>query len=309
MVQNIIAMLYDFDLTLSPHYMQKPIFEDPRFSANITQEAFWKANDLLITQQKDAGKRIHKDTAYLELIRRMVQPGQPLEGLTDTVLHELGSKITYFPGIPEFFDNIREDIESEPVYKQAEIKIEHYVVSTGLLAMIEGSAVAPYMEHIEACEFFYDSFLVPIGVSVALTHLQKTEVPFKINKGVYQNPSIDVNDSMPYELRRVPFKNMIYFGDGPSDVPCMSVIKSGGGYAFAVYDPNPTREGLKKNPGRNAFPLHRAGRVDFCVQANYHRGTDLYVSALNALSTIADRIVEEQEALLRKSTIKTPRHF
>ena len=307
MIQNIIAMVYDFDLTLTPEFMQRPIFDDLKFQ-KMKWEEFWQEVKKTTGEHAGKGKRFQDEAAYLHQMIRLAQKGQPLEGLTEKVLTELGDKIEFFPGIPEFFDNVKNDIESNEKYRQYKIKVEHYIASTGIADMIKGSKIAPYMEYISASEMFYDSEGMPVGVARLMTRTQKTEAIFEIHKGTMQNGEIDVNSYVPAEMRRVPLKNMIYFGDGPSDVPCMSIVKREGGFAFVVYDPNPKKEKYKENPAMNAFPLQRARRVDFCVPADYRKGTHLYVMATNALREIADRIVEENEEAFRHRMIKAPEH-
>jgi len=304
MQQNVIAMIYDFDRTLSPAYMEKPMFE--RFG--IDETGFWTTNGKLIADNEAKGIVVDKDTSYLHLITEMAKKGQPLEGLTRDLFQELGGEIEYFPGLPEFFKTVKTAIEEEDKYAQHGIKIEHYVVSTGLMDMMRGSIIAPYMEHMAGCEFFYDEENVPKGVARGITHTQKTQILFQINKGVHLMKDVDANTSIDHEFRRVPFQNMIFYGDGPSDVPCMSVIKRYGGTTFAVYEPDPQYEAFKEDPMRNAFDLLRAGRANFCLQANYNEGSDLYMTTIKVLKTIADRIVGERNKTLEQNMIASPGH-
>ncbi|OYT31728.1 haloacid dehalogenase-like hydrolase [Candidatus Woesearchaeota archaeon ex4484_78] len=302
MSQNIIAMIYDFDLTLSPEYMQKPLFEGNKFK--ITEQEFWKLKEELVKKHEEKGKNAEKDTAYLHLLIELSKQGKPLEGLTEKVLQEAGKKIKYYPGIPEFFNNIKDEIEKNPKYIMYGIKIEHYIVSAGLKEILRGSILANYVEQIDGCEFFYNEQGIPTGVARAVTNTQKTETIFKINKGVFKNKDIDVNTFIPDNLRRIPFQNMIYFGDGPSDVPCMSLIKSKGGFTFAVYNPNSEKE----NPAEKAYSLVRAGRANFCVQANYNKGSELYDLTKNVLIEISDKIITAHKTNLEQESIKPPEH-
>lgn len=301
MIQNVIAMIYDFDLTLSPHYMQKPLFK--RFEG-ITEGAFWKKKDQLVERHRKQGKHIQSDTAYLHQMVQMAQSGSPLEGLTEKLLQELGQEIEYYPGIPEFFSNVKKGIEEDEKYSHYGIKIEHYVVSTGLMDMLRGSSIAECLTYMDGCEFFYDEKGKPTGVAKAVSPSQKVETIFKINKGI----GIDVNAKIARELRRIPFTNMIYYGDGPSDVPVMSLIKKRGGFTFAVYNPNPAKAEYKNNPAHNAYPLLRTERAHFCLQADYREGTDLYVSTLNVLREISDNIIRPHEEAIKKGVVDPPKH-
>ena len=301
-MQPIIGMVYDFDITLSPHYMQRHMFE----AFGIREQEFWTKKDLLVEEQLGKGKLVQPDTAYLQLILNYAKPGNPLEGITETALRELGANIVLYPGIPEFFAKVSCLVAEDAVFSRYGVSIEHYVVSTGLAEMIRGSAIAPFMKHIEACEFFYDASGRPVGVSNAITHTQRTEALFKINKGSYHDPSIDVNANMPEECRRIPLNQIIYIGDGPSDVPCMSVVKRSGGINIGVYNPSPENPRFISDPPQNALALHRAKRTDFIFQADYREGSDLFVVVSSLLRDMARDIVENAQKAL--GLIPPPMH-
>lgn len=304
MAHNIIAMVYDFDLTLTPYYMQKPIFE--RF--NIKEKDFWKEKDKLVENYKKSGKDIHEDTAYLYHMIKQARSGGSLDGLTEKVLKELGGELEYFPGIPEFFSNIKKEIEDDSKYQHPKIKIEHYVVSSGLADMLRGSVISDHVDRIVGCEFFYNEEGVPDGVAHPVNSSEKVPNLYRIKKGVFQDSSIDVNASMPKELKRIPFPNMIYIGDGPSDVPALSTTGKGGGKRFAVYNPKPVYPKFKGDPTKDAFELIQAGRADFFVQADYREGTDLYIKITKVLRNIADKIIDAHEEAFKRSVIASPKH-
>lgn len=310
MIQNKIAMIYDFDLTLSPDYMQKPIFEDPIFKNKIKESDFWKAKDVVKKEEesKKKDKRIDSECAYLHNFVQMSQKGGPLEGLTVDILEEFGQKLEYFDGIPDFFTNIKQEIETVPKYAKNNIKIEHYIVSSGMADILRGSSIADHVDDMYGCEFFTDENGNLTGIAKAITFTQKTEAIFNINKGVGNFKGIDVNASLKPENRRIPLENMIYLGDGPSDVPCMSLLKQNGGSTVAVYNPNPTMEKYKANPAINAFPLNQAGRADHCCGADYTQGSDLYVILQNILYKISDKITNRIETKINEDLIKSPTH-
>jgi len=311
MVQNVIAMIYDCDLTLSPHYMQDPLFK--RF--NVDPPEFWEEKSKWAhALESEQGIRVQHDTIYLEYLIEQTKPGKPFAGLTRAVLREEGANIKFFPGIPDFFKSIKDFVESDPEYTRYGITVEHYVATTGLSEMLRGSAIAPHVTKMEACEFRYDENGVPNGVVFHMTHTQKTGVLFDINKGTYNNGEIDINSSIPESKRRVPFRNMMYFGDGPSDVPCMSVLKKNGGakkdggFTFAVFNANPTNPNYVKDPAVNAMKLFQQERVDFVAAADYQKGSNLYQLTQSGLRIIANRIVREIEEDLRGSIRAPPGH-
>lgn len=304
MIQNIIAMVYDFDLTLSPNYIQQPIFN----KFNIKENEFWAEKEKVKKQYEDAGQQVQDETVYLNMLIEKARQGGPMGGLTRQVLKELGDSTELFPGLPEFFNEIKKIIEEDEKYKQREIKIEHYIASTGLLEMLRGSKIAKYMTFIEGCEFFYDGQERPTGILRVMSHTEKTAALFRINKGVYTKGGPDVNSSIDDNVRRIPFRNILYFGDGPSDVPAMSVTKKYGGHTFAVYNPNTKNPNFKRNPAENALNLKESGRADHCFSADYRKESDLHTIVLATLRKIADRIVDEADFLKKHGVISPPAH-
>lgn len=332
MVQNVIAMVYDCDLTLSPHYMQDPLFK--RFG--VDSRKFWTDKDVWADNLRADGISVQQDTIYLDYLLENIGPDKMFNGLTRQVLREEGANIKFYPGIPEFFPAIKEFVESNEAYSRYGITVEHYVASTGIREMLLGSAIAPHITSVEmrdkaghvmkndgkivkmvcvdACDFRYDENGVPKSVVFHMTHTQKTAVLFDINKGIYQDPKIDINAFVPESKRRVPFKNMMYFGDGPSDVPCMSVLKKArgdkmdGGFNFAVFNQNPANPDYAKDPAVNAMKLRLQDRADFIAGADYRVGSTLYQLVQSALKIMADRIVREMELDLKGSIRAPPGH-
>lgn len=306
--QNVIAVIWDFDRTLSPHYMQKPIFEH----YGIDEDAFWKESNALCGYYAKAGIEVQSDTAYLGHMLSYVKQGL-MPDLTNDKLKELGARIEFFPGIPEIFDRLK-DVLNEPAYQEGDLKLENYIVSTGLDAMIRGSKIADKVDGIWASVFIEvpaapnadlsgDPASGPISqIAGFLDNTTKTRAIFEINKGVNKTDSISVNDSIPEEDRRVPFRNMIYIADGPSDVPSFSVIRKHGGLAYAVYD-DKSHDQFSK-----AIDLRESDRVDDYGEANYEEfsKTDKWLQL--KVRQIATKIMDERKRVTDSRVRKGPNH-
>lgn len=319
--QNVIALVWDFDKTLIPGYMQDPIFE----AYGIDAPTFWREVNALPAYFQRIGVRVHPDHAYLNHLLTYVHHGR-MPGLTNAKLRELGGKIRFHPGLPEAFQQLRDVLEAVPDARRFELKLEHYIVSTGLREMVEGSAIRPYVDGIWASEFIesppppgFDpdatvdldaprspSLFEVQGISqiaVAYDNTSKTRALFEINKGSNRNPSIDVNAKMRAEDRRVPFPHMIYIADGPSDVPAFSVMQQFGGTAYAVYDPA-TPLSLEQ-----VDRLRRDHRIDHFGPADYRPESPTFQWLALQIRRIAQSIVDAQKALLRDRVGLAPRHL
>lgn len=307
-LHNVIAIIWDFDRTLSPHYMQRPVFE----AYGISEEAFWAEVKSLPAYYSRAGIQIDAETAYLGHLLSYVRGGR-MPDLTNQRLRELGRGIELFPGVPECFAALRR-VVSQPEYKSADLRVEHYIVSTGLKALIEGTPVAKQVNDIWACEFIEspaapDADLAGTPDSAAISQIAsildnttKTRAIFEINKGVNASDSISVNDSIPYEQRRVPFEHMIYIADGPSDVPSFSVVRRHGGLAFAVYDPN------ERSHYKQAMTLRESERVDHFGPADYRPESETMKWLEVKVEGIAQRILGQRRSATERSVRRAPSH-
>jgi hypothetical protein len=219
-LQNIIACIWDFDKTLSPGYMQAPIFELYKVDYKVDPKKFWKeVEELPNYYKKDGLDLISTDTLYLNHILTYARQGT-FKGLNNAGLRKLGSKIEFYEGLPDFFNKIKHFAATNPEYVQHEIQVEHYIVSTGLRQMILGSKIAPHVDGVWGCEFIEDE--PPPGyldagkkttsedpkiisqIAYALDNTTKTRAVFEINKGSNKIPDIEVNAMIPDEDRRVP---------------------------------------------------------------------------------------------------------
>ena len=314
-LQNIIACIWDFDKTLSPGYMQAPIFE----LYKVDPKKFWKEVDELPNlYKKDGLDLISTDTLYLNHLLTYTKQGK-FKALNNTRLKELGGKIKLYDGLPEFFNQLKRFVTLESEYEQHDIQLEHYIVSTGLRQMILGSRIAPFVDGVWGCEFVENApppgyldagvkrtsadLKIISQIAYALDNTTKTRAVFEINKGSNKFPDIDVNAMIPDEDRRVPFQNMIYIADGPSDIPVFSLINRFGGRTFAVYQPGSKEEFAQVNN------LQKQKRVHSFGEANYTEGSQTSMWIKNAITEISDQIVKNREKALLDKIGKPPKHL
>jgi len=208
--QNTIAIIYDYDQTLSPNYMQEEVIF-PHFG--IDGKQFWKRCGELVQRHG-----YEHELAYMKALLDYLEMDRP----TNAKLRQLGAQLSFFPGIPEMFTEFEEklnDVADAMGWSAAHgIKLEHYIVSSGLKELISGSRIAPHVRKIFGCEYAEDEEGRITFPKRVISHTQKTQFLFRINKGML-DLSQDVNDHVPPEMRPIPFQNMIYVGDGPTDVP------------------------------------------------------------------------------------------
>jgi len=314
-LQNIIACIWDFDKTLSPDYMQAPIFEMYR----VDPKKFWKeVEELPNHYKKDGLDLISTDTLYLNHILTYTRQGK-FKGLNNARLRKLGTKIDLYEGLPDFFEKIKQFVTTNPEYAQHEIELEHYIVSTGLRQMVLGSKIAPYVDGVWGCEFvenapppgYLDADKKTVSeepkilsqIAYALDNTTKTRAIFEINKGSNIIPDIDVNAMIPDADRRIPFQNMIYIADGPSDIPVFSLINRFGGRTFAVYQPGSSREFSQVNN------LQKQKRVQSFGEANYTENSQTSMWIKNAITEICGQIVKNRERALGDKIGKPPKHL
>ena len=273
----IVAFLYDFDKTLCTTDMQDYAFIP---SLGMTPSEFWALANGFGRQH-----RIDGILAYMyTMIREAERKNLPF---TRQDLVEKGRSIVLFPGVQDWFRRINEFGRSQGV------QVEHYIISSGLREIIECFFNGGEFKEIYASEFYYDETGRPVWPKLAVNFTAKTQFVYRINKGVLDvSDDKTLNDSMPDDSKRVPFTNMVYMGDGLSDVPCMKMMRAYGGQAIAVYQDS-NRVGVED--------LLAKGRVDFIFKADYSEGTALDLTVKNIIRkmAISDQLWEENTQQLR----------
>ena len=270
MKDNItVALIYDFDGTLAPGNMQEYDFIPAVGKSNIE---FWhEANTL--AEEQDADQ-------VLTYMARMLQAAQS-KGLSlrREAFRESGRNVQFYTGVVEWFGRIN------AYGRERGINILHYVNSSGLKEIIEGTAIAHEFKNIYACSFLYNVDGIAYWPAVAVNYTNKTQFIFKINKGVESVfDTKDVNRFMEESKRPVPFSRKIYFGDGTTDIPCMKLVKNFGGHSIAVY--NPEEEGQRSVLN----DLIRDNRVNHVCPADYSDGSEIDI----VVKAIIDKIVMDQ---------------
>jgi len=300
---NIIAVVWDFDKTLVSGYMQDPIFEKYK----VDSRNFWEdVNALPDKYFKEQGVKVNQDTIYLNHFINKTKDGT-FTGLNNKMLKDFGKELKFYSGIPEIFDKTKKLIEENEIYKEYNIKVEHYIVSTGMTEMIKGSSVMPYVEAVWGCELIEEidkdgnKQISEIGYTIDNT--SKTRALFEINKGVNKHSEILVNSKITEELRRVHFENMIYIADGPSDIPAFSVVNKNGGATFAIYP----KGDLKAF--HQVEQMRKDGRVNMYAEADYTEGTTAYMWISNKIKEFANRIRKNDQEKLTASISDIPKHL
>lgn len=220
MAKPVIALMYDFDKTLCTKDMQEYSFI---LKVQMSPADFWIESNALA---KD--KKMDKILAYMYLMLKKANAADQPIRRQDFV--ELGKDLEYFPGVEDWFSRITHFVEDMDVI------VEHYIISSGLKEIIEGSSIYGFFSNVFACEFLYDVNGVACWPKNSVNYTTKTQFLFRINKGVLDlSNDSDLNKYTPEDDRPIPFRNMIYIGDGLTDVPCMKLVKANGGYSIAVY--------------------------------------------------------------------------
>ena len=260
-----LAIIYDFDGTLAPGNMQERQFIP---DIGMTAADFWSEVDgvaeinhadgilcymfVMLEKAKAAGMKVRRE----DLVAR-------------------SEEIEFFPGVEDWFDRMNS-------YGQEQgVSVEHYVISSGNSEIIEGTTIAPKLKRVYASKFLYDADGVAVSPAVAINFTTKTQYLFRINKGAHDwKDSSIINKFVPQHERPVPFGNMIYIGDGETDIPCFRLVKDLGGLSIAVYD-NGKHEQAEK--------YGEEGRVNCVAPAVYTENSSLDCTVKSYIDSLAIR--------------------
>lgn len=273
MTRPIVAIMYDFDKTLCTKDMQEYAFIP---ALGIDATTFWKEANKLTDDQE-------MDNVLAYMFKMVEEAKEKKVRIKRKTFQKMGKKIEYFDGVETWFERINK------YGQKAGVRIEHYIVSSGIKEIIEGTEIAKYFKKIYACEFMYDYNDTILWPKFAVNYTTKTQFLFRINKGVLAIDSKSaekLNRFTPDDERRVPFRNMIYIGDGLTDVPCMKLVKTNGGQSIAVYDEDKSKEAVQA--------LKKAGRVNFVAAADYGQGSDIETIVKSIIKKI--QAVEEMQS-------------
>ena len=247
--QPVLAICYDFDRTLSPDDMQAQGFIQ---SVGEDVNEFWRqSNELAVKNDMDM------NLAYM---LTMVKKAKGKFYVTRRALAEYGAKIELYKGVEDWFGRI------DAYGAERGIAVEHYIISSGLKEMIEGTAIAKHFKKIYASAFCYDDDGVPVWPAQTINYTNKTQFLFRIEKGCLNiNDHEGVNEYIPPENIRVPLRNIVYFGDSDTDIPCMKLVNSYGGHPIGVYDP-------ARRQKEKVYRLMKNNRIRYFAPADYSEG-------------------------------------
>jgi len=271
--KRVIALVYDFDGTLSPKPMQEYAFLP---QLGIKPEEFW-AECARVSKAERADALI----TYMHLLYKKAKEKGVRIDRADLVAQ--GQHVELYPGVEKWFDAMHAYVKKHAA--SAGITVKHYLVSSGLIEIIEGTKIRKHFANVFASEYWFEAYELPFPKRI-ISDTGKTQFLFRINKGI-EDLGDNINAHMPEDQRPIPFSNMIYFGDGDTDVPSMALLKKNGGHAIAVHSPS-------ESAGK-CVELFKAGRCDFYAGADYSKGSDLFKRTCLLLDRIiADIRVKEE---------------
>lgn len=247
----VLAICYDFDKTLSPDNMQAQGYIQSVGYENA--DVFWTESNALA-----ADNDMDQNLAYM---RKMIDDARGILIPTKDKLKEYGERVSLYPGVEEWFERINEYGKSKGII------VEHYIISSGLKEMIEGTSIAQkgVFEKIYANSYFYDEKGVPVWPAQIINYTNKTQFLFRIEKGRLDINDEKVNEQVQSEEVRIPFRNIVYIGDSDTDVPCMKLVNSYGGHSIGVYNGDKAK----------VYKMMRENRIKYFAPADYSEGSPL----------------------------------
>ena len=272
-----MAICYDFDKTLSPDDMQTFTLIP---SLGMDKGHFWERSNSLAKENL-----MDNNLAWMyELIALSKAERQPIR---KEYFREVGKEVPLYKGVKEWFDRVNE------YGKKNGVEIEHYIISSGLKEIIEGSAIAGKFKRIYASSYLYSVDGIAEWPAQAVNYTNKTQYIFRIAKGIFEEYDERVNDSMQDEQLYIPYENFVYIGDSATDIPCMRLVKSKGGYSIGVYDP-------EKNQRKKVYQLFADGRLSFYTAADYSARSEL----MQYMKTIIDEVAAKERIKTEQKVLK-----
>ena len=266
-----MAICYDFDRTLSPDDMQTFTLI-PSFG--VDKKEFWHESDMLAVENL-----MDNNLAWMyELIKYSKFKGKSLR---KEYFNEIGNDVKLYPGVDSWFENVN------AYAAERGIEVEHYIISSGLKEIIEGSRIGPYITRVYASSYLYSADGIAEWPAQVVNYTTKTQFIFRIAKGYLEEYDARVNDSMPHTNRNVDYENIVYIGDSATDIPCMTLVKQKGGYSIGVYDP-------VSNNKSKVYKLFSDGRLNFYAPADYTKDSPIFSYMKNVIDEIAAK--EKQKA-------------
>ena len=275
MIPTTIALIADCDDTLAPDTTGQLL----KFYDVDPQELYVRSSEL-------ANQGWDPVLAYMGRMIELSKDEGPLATLSQTSIQRLAQQLSFYPGVPDFFSRIKEEVEGEATFRAVGIRVESYVVSSGIQELLRSSVLGGHTLQIWGSDFAYDSNGIVQFPKKVVSHTEKTRFLFMINKGQvsrdYDNQPSAVNAFVREGERPVPFENMVYLGDGPSDIPSMSLIQSKGGYVIGILsDASPSK----------SWALGAGRRANLTLPADFHTGTVTYQHIREVVWRKAEEIV------------------
>ena len=267
-----MAICYDFDRTLSPDEMQTFTLI-PSFG--VDKREFWHESNVLARENL-----MDNNLAWMYELIKYSQFKE--KSLRYEYFKQVGADVKLYKGVESWFENINEYAASRG------IDVEHYIISSGLKEIIEGSRIAPYIKRIYASSYLYSPDGIAVWPAQAVNYTAKTQFIFRIAKGYLEEYDTRVNDSLPHDERNVDYENIVYIGDSDTDIPCMTLVKQKGGYSIGVYDP------VTQNK-KNVYKLFSEGRLNFYAPADYSADSPIFNYMKDVIDEVAAREKQKKQ--------------
>ena len=256
-----MAICYDFDKTLSPNDMQTFTLIP---SLGMKSEDFWK-------ETKELAEEHLMDNNLAWMYQLIIRSKSSRQKISKDYFHEIGKDIPLYKGVDTWFSRINTYAEKKGII------VEHYIISSGLKELIEGSAIAGEFQRIYASSYYYSPDGVAEWPAQAVNYTNKTQFIFRIAKGIFEEYDEGVNKSMKDVELHIPYENIVYIGDSATDIPCMRLVKSKGGFSIGVFDP-------QKDERDKVYQLYNDKRISYYAPADY--------SAKSMISTYMKQIID-----------------